>query len=132
MGASKTVGVVLLNKVQNSLLRKARNKLDNIIREEDDDAIEQLAWDVLGQKDLWLEKLRIQKRLDEIDDVLDKYTEWRDNRLKHARAAAEETLYPEVTKLRKIIETIEERTVFCLLTEKLNDTVEKILGEIGD
>lgn len=135
MGAPKTVGAVVMNKVQAALTNKLNRKIDSAMKEKDSFAVKQLGWKILGQEELFLEQQKLTQRLEEIKDLLDPFTSWQGkhhDKYKDALAAAEETLYPEIKKLTALRDTVEERIVLCLLTDDLKQAVDQITKEIEE
>jgi hypothetical protein len=146
MGSAKTVGVAMLGRCQKALENKISKKINELTEDMDHEAIERLAWNVLGQEGLFNRRVELQKELEEIDEKFSAFnggncgrsnynrrgynkSSW-NSQLDDAKAAAQETLYPEIARLQALRDSIEERTVFCLLTEDLQEVVDIINKEI--
>jgi len=144
--SSKMVGITVINRCQKLLYNMIDNKIKIACQGMSAEQINNFAWKLLGQEDLMAEKRELKKRLEDINTELDKFGRQlyfqydgfshgdkdcnSNSKLARAQIKAQDMLYPQVKKLQKLKDSIEERTLLCIAPEDLQALLKEVKAEI--
>jgi hypothetical protein len=147
----RTIGFKTMEKVEQAFTSRIQEKIAEVKSDVDSQAVERMAWDILGQKELYDRKKRLEK---ELADVQSKMADFDGGRcssntygsynyygghnksrtqIEDARVAAFETQYPEIKKLEKLLKDVIYKTTMCAFPtefKEVADWLEKELAKI--
>jgi hypothetical protein len=133
----RAVGIKVLESAQRAFISRIDDKLCEIKEDVSNAKIERMAWDILGQVSLYDRKKQLEKELAQVESKMsdfdggkcasrNNYTYGYNGRkentqIEDARAAAHETLYPQVKQLEKLKKELNFKMATCVVPAEFKD-----------
>ena len=146
----KAIGIKMMEKVEHAFTNRVRSKISGVKEDVDSQAVERMAWDILGQKDLFNLKNRLEKELAEVNSkmsdfdggrcqssspsYMNRYDTYGNKRnrtqIEDARIAAYETMYPEVKQLEKLLSDLSWKITMCVMPSDFKEVADWLETEL--
>jgi hypothetical protein len=147
VAGKKAVGIKMIESVERAFNNRIQSKIHEVEETISQKEIEKLAWNILGQSELYARKLKLEKELEEVNSKMSEFDggrcSMRDSygygygrgkdktQLEDARAAAYEALYPEIDALKKLKQDVEFRVTICTIPSEFKDVAEWLDKELS-
>jgi hypothetical protein len=147
VAGKKAVGIKMMESVERAFTNRIQSKIHEVEETISQKEVEKLAWNILGQADLYARKLQLEKDLEDVNSKMSDFDGGRcslrdsygygrgrgkdKTQLEDARAAAYEALYPEIDALKKLKQEVEFRVTICTIPGEFKEVAEWLDKELN-